>query len=230
VRWGVPHCMPQAPAKDIEFGSQDGSVLIGLTRTGKTTGALYSLQRQAKGVLFFNTQQIPFPRSWTRADADSSMEGIIDGLIAGEKIVWTPQREYRQQELRLLIGWLFKMAEQYEDELDIYVVIDECHLFTGKALDSCIELATTGIRWGLKPVWISQRPARIDNTLISQATRFVVYDVSQAEYKWLAGYGYPSKEMSAKLNSVRPADPEQRSRAYVVYNGWQLIGPQRVSI
>jgi hypothetical protein len=207
--------------QDIDFGQGDHVTLVGRTRSGKTTGALYSLQRQPKGVLFFNTQQIRFPNVWTRADKETDPEDVIDELIGGGKVVYNPDRGLRQQELTLLIAWLYKMAEEHQSDLDIYVVVDECHLFTGRALKACIELATTGIRWGLKAVWISQRPAKIDNTLMTQSTRFVVFDISDMESQYFKSYRLPFDEIYQKLL-------EGGQYAYVVHDGRAVSEPKKV--
>ncbi|MFD0591160.1 hypothetical protein ACFQZE_24480 [Paenibacillus sp. GCM10027627] len=208
---------------NIDFGKDDHTTVVGRTRSGKTTGVLYSLQRQPRGVLFFNTQQIKFPAGWTRASLKSDFEAMIDGLIGGEKIVYIPSREYRQQELKILVGLLYKAAQRYDGDLDIYLVVDEVHLFAKAALRACVEVATTGIRWGLKAIWISQRPAKIDNTLMTQSTRFVIYGLSHMEGNYLKNYQMPSETIFEALRTGG-------QYAYVVYDGYDLSKPQKVAM
>jgi hypothetical protein len=207
--------------KLIDFGEEDHTAVFGQTRSGKTYGARESLQKQSKGVLFFNTQQIRFPGAWTVATKQTDFDDIVDGLIGGEKIVYNPSREHRQQELATIILLLYKAAEEHMSDLDIYVVIDEVHLFTGRALAACVELATTGIRWGLKAVWISQRPAKVDNTLMTQSTRFVLYELSQMESQYFKTYRLPFEEIYSKLG-------EGGKYSYVVFDGRKVEGPYKV--
>jgi hypothetical protein len=119
-----------------------------------------------------------------------------------------------------MIKLLYKAAER--QVIDIFVVVDEIHLYEKAALKSCIELATTGIRWGLKPIWISQRPAKIDNTLMTQSTRFVFFDISNMEAPYLKNYQIPP--------SIFPALERGGKYAYVVYDGHVVSEPHRVSM
>lgn len=205
----------------INFGEDDHTTVVGRTRSGKTTGVVWSLQQDKRGVLFFNTQQIRFPRGWTVATIDTDFDDLLDALISGDKIVYNPSREYRQQELSILIGLLYKASQARDGVLDIYLVVDEVHLFTKAALKACIEVATTGIRWGIKAIWISQRPANIHNTLKTQSTRVVAFDISQMETNYLNSYQMPAE---AILNALR----EGGKYSYVVYDGHDLKGAYRV--
>lgn len=214
--------------KDIEFGDAEGTVVVGITRSGKTFGALRSLSKQGRGVLFVNTNNSPVPRGWTRASMGTDTQHMADELIGGGKIAYTPDRRYRQQEVAALIAWLFDLSEL--SPLDIYVAVDEVHLYSKAALNACIELATTGISHGLKPVWISQRPAMIHNTLITQATNLIAYDLSPAERRWLDQYRYPAQEIYDRLRAVDPPDyPKTKSYGYIVYDGRQVQGAYKVA-
>lgn len=206
---------------EINFGKGEHNTVIGRTRSGKTTGTLLSLQRQKKGVLFFNTQLIKFPRGWTAASHQTDFDAIIDALHAGEKIVYNPSREYRQQELKVLIQLLYKSAEAAE--LDMFLVVDEVHLYEKAALKACIEVATTGIRWGINAIWISQRPAKIDNTLMSQSTRFVIYDVSHMESTYFKNYQMPAEQIYAALKIVG-------QYGYAIYDGHALTHYPKVAM
>lgn len=207
----------------INFGEGEHSTVIGRTRSGKTTGALLSLQRQKKGVLFFNTQLIKFPRGWTAASHRTDFDVLVDALNAGEKIVYNPSREYRQQELKILIQLLYKAAEADNGQLDIFLVVDEVHLYEKAALKACIEVATTGIRWGINAIWISQRPAKIDNTLMTQCTRFVIYDVSHMETNYFKNYQMPAEAIYGALERAG-------KYGYAIYDGHALTEHTRVAM
>lgn len=208
---------------EINFGKGEHNTVIGRTRSGKTTGTLLSLQRQKKGVLFFNTQLIKFPRGWTAASHQTDFDAMVNALHSGEKIVYNPSREYRQQELKVLIQLLYKAAEANDGQLDMFLVVDEVHLYEKAALKACIEVATTGIRWGINAIWISQRPAKIDNTLMTQSTRFVIYDVSHMESSYFKNYQMPSDAIYAALKGVG-------QYGFAIYDGHELTGHSKVAM
>jgi hypothetical protein len=209
-----------AQTKYIDFGDDDHISIMGQTRSGKTTGALRSLEKLKQGVLFFNTQQIEFPKVWIKANKENEMISIVGALRQGKKVVYNPSREYRQQEIAILIRKLYEASEG--QLLDIFLVVDEVHLFTKQALTSCEEVATTGIRWGIKMVSISQRPAKISNTILTQSTRFIFYEISSMERNYLEGYRIPFQSIYDGLTAGG-------KYSYMVFDGRNVEGAYKVT-
>lgn len=200
----------------IQLGN-NGTVIIGTTQHGKTTGAVESLKAVKQGVLFFNTQQIRFGAGWVKSDMQDDTDDLISALRSGHKINYEPSRDYRQRELATLIDELFKAANK--SVLDIYIVVDEVHLYDKDALKACREIATTGLRWGIKPVWISQRPQAIDNYLMSQSTYWVMYKTYNEPESYFRQYGIPYTDINSRI-------PDKYY--YCTYNGATIDGPYRV--
>jgi hypothetical protein len=203
--------------KSIDFGKDRHTVVIGTTRFGKTEGAKRSLTKVQQGVFFFNTQQIVFGKGWTIADKSADMDLIVKVLKSGGKVNYVPDRDYREQELVIIIHALFKASER--SLLDIYFVLDEAHLFKQKALQSAEELATTGLRWGLKGVFITQRPQLLSKTLWSQSTYFVFYKTHNQKESYYNDYGIPYADMNDRI-------PEKYF--YSTFDGEKVEGAYKV--
>lgn len=180
----------------IDFG-EGHTTVVGKTRSGKTYAVEKSLEKVKQGVLFFNTQHIPVSNVFVDADGSDDEKVLIKALRKGEKINFRPSRETRWKQLKALINILFKAGEQAK--LNIYIVVDECHLADRKiALPGVIEIATTGLSYGLKGIYISQRPALIDNTLMTQSMQFIFFKTSM-EKKYFDSYELPFDDIQAGL-------------------------------
>jgi DNA helicase HerA-like ATPase len=201
----------------IDFGNGHTTV-VGMTQSGKTTAVQRSIESVKQGVLFFNTQQIEVSSKWIDADGSDSMDVLVSVLRKGEKVNFVPDRDLRWKQLAVIIKALYKATEA--SLMDIYIVVDEIHLADKEALKACIELATTGIRWGLKGIYISQRPALIDNTIMNQSMQFVVLKTT-LEKRYMEGYGLPYEQIKAGLDSGG-------QYAYMVYDFHSLQGPYKV--
>lgn len=181
----------------IDYGTGRNTTMIGTTRHGKTYGAIQSLTKAPKGVLFINTQQEKFPRGWTRASMRNDSSIIIDEVRQGTKINYEPDRRYREQELKLIIDDLFTAAR--DTELDMYLVIDEAHLYRKEGLRAAEEQATTGLRWGIQGIYITQRPQLLSKTLWSQSTFFVFYKTYNLQESYFQSYGIPYAAMNERI-------------------------------
>lgn len=170
--------------------------VIGTTQTGKTYSVTKSIEKVREGVLFFNTQHIPFSSKYVECNGSDDIQTVITALRRGEKINFIPSRETRWKQLVAIIKSLYDASEKHL--LNIYLVVDEVHLAEKDALKQCIEVATTGIRWGMRAVFISQRPALINNTIMSQSMKFVMFRTNM-EQKYLKDYGFPYDEINQKL-------------------------------
>jgi hypothetical protein len=201
----------------IDFGKNHTTV-VGMTQSGKTTAVEKSIERVKQGVLFFNTQHIEFSDNFTICTGADDPSILVKALRKGEKINFMPNRDTRWKQLKALINYLYKSTES--SLMDIYIVVDECHLADKEALKAIIEVATTGIRWGLKGIFISQRPALIDNTVMNQSMQFVFLKTTM-EKKYLESYGLPYEAIDAGLKAGG-------QYAYMVYDFHELKGAFKV--
>lgn len=201
----------------IDFG-RGHTTVVGMTQSGKTTAVQRSVERVKQGVLFFNTQQIEVSNVYTEATGADDEKVLIQALRQGNKINFIPNRDTRWKQLRALIRLFYDASER--SLMDIYIVVDEIHLADKEALKACIELATTGIRWGLHGIFISQRPALVDNTIMNQSMQFVFLKTT-LEKRYMEGYGLP-------YEAIREGLEKGGQYAYMVYDFHSLKGAFKV--
>lgn len=189
---------------------------LGITRSGKTWATKKSLKARKEGVIFFNTQHEDMP-GFTEASRENTWQQVSGILNRGGKVNYKPafDEDVRNKELCLLIDRIHNGTER-----NIIIAVDEVHLFDKTAQKAMIRVATTGLRFGIKGVWISQRPANIDNTLMTQSNQFVIFKLNM-ESAYLDRYRMPSDEIKRKIESGG-------QYAYVVYDWESLKGPFKV--
>lgn len=193
------------------------TVVFGMTRHGKTYAMKKTLNVVKEGVFFFNTQHEEMPKNFRDATGANSFEQIIDALERGQKINYLPalDKEKRQKELELIIRRLYDGEKR-----NIRFVVDESHLFKKSALNMLQEIATTGLRFGIKAVFITQRGALLDNTLISQSNKFVFFYTPNTDKEYFRGYGFPVEEIAEKINNEK--------YVFVTYDGKNLEGAYKI--
>ena len=203
----------------INFGSQGHNTVVGMTRSGKTYAVKKSLERVKEGVLFFNTQLEEMPSNFMRVTANDNINVIKRALKNNYHINYEPTRDadIRGKELSFLVQALYERGT----EKKVYFVVDEVHLFEKEPLKKLIEIATTGLRFGINGIWISQRPARIDNTLMTQSNQFVIFNVNM-ENGYFERYGIPYDAIKEKLN-------QGGQYSYCIYDFESIEGPFKVN-
>lgn len=192
------------------------STIIGITRSGKTYATKKSLERVKEGVIFFNTQYEEMPSSFIKVNAKDDIKVIINALKANKKINYIPQlnANIRDKELIYLVNSLYRR----NSEKKIYLVVDEVHLYEKETLKALIKVATTGLRFGIYGIWISQRPANIDNTLMTQSNQFIIFKTNM-ESSYFDRYGIPSEEIKSRL---------KENYSYCIYDFIEVRGPYKV--
>jgi predicted YcjX-like family ATPase len=66
-----------------------------------------------------------------------------------------------------------------------------------------IRLATTGLGRGYKCIFISQRPAMIDNTLLTQSTKHILFAIGLNDASYLKNNGFPSEEIMQRTGQEK---------------------------
>lgn len=185
--------------RSIPLAERHMSVL-GMTRNGKTYAVLKSLEQSKKGVLFFNLQQEKVSNKFVKADGNASIDVIKQLLDSGEKINFIPSSnvEIASKQLIAIINALFD-----EEKHDIIVAIDEVHLYDNHAQKAMMRIATAGLRWGFKGIFITQRPANMNNNLLGQSETVVSFNLKTPDREYLRRYGYPVENMMAKINEQK---------------------------
>lgn len=184
----------------IDF-SNGHATIVGMTQSGKTHATMTSLLHHTQGVIFFNPQLVMAP-GYTIADKKNNIEQILSALKRGKKINYRPDRATRWIELTYIIEQI--LAETDKNKLDIVFVADECHLakrHSKEANSGLVELATTGLSRGIRLASISQRPAEMEYTLLTQSTKFVMFEM-EFEGEYLKRKGLPSELINERVRAA----------------------------
>lgn len=194
------------------------STVIGITRSGKTFATKNSLEKVKEGVIFFNTQLEDMPSSFIKCSGKDDIKVIINALKANKKINYLPQldQKTRDKELIYIINNLYSRGT----EKRVYLVVDEVHLYEKDSLKELVKVATTGLRFGIHGIWISQRPANIDNTLMTQSNQFIIF-ATNMENGYFDRYGIPAEEIKNKLITGG-------QYSYCIYDFMEVRGPNKV--
>lgn len=173
--------------------------VMGMTQYGKTYATLKTLEGLKEGVLFINPQQTKVPKSFIKATMENSAGDIWRVVKMGKKVNYetSDNLEVISMEIGRLIDGLYKIGK-----LDCRVVIDECHLLSlskdKSGLNAGKRLASTGLSRGFKTVFISQRPATVDNSFYTQSTRHILFNLGLNDYEYLSQKGFPVNEIKEK--------------------------------
>lgn len=180
----------------IDFGNRHTTV-IGITQSGKTYAVKKTLANTTKAVLFINTNYQELPNSFIKVTANDSISTIKKALSMGRKINYIPQldSDTREIELSKLIDMLYDMGM---NKKEVYLVVDEVHLFGKMATKKMVQVATTGLSYKIYAIWVSQRPANIDNTLMTQSDKFIIFKTNM-EVGYFKNYGIPAEEIKERL-------------------------------
>jgi hypothetical protein len=200
--WGGLLTVKVKETESIFTEHKEHSTVLGITRHGKTYATIKSLERlNNEAVFFYNTQHEKVGKSWTTVDPRLHEWEQVEYLLAkGKKINWLPSTKIDDMQKEII----FIVEKLYNGEMrNVRVAFDEVHLFTKGALKQIQRVATTGLRWGMRGVFISQRPAKVDNTLYTQSTNHVIFALGSADYQYLHGQGFPIEELKQKVKGEK---------------------------
>lgn len=159
---------------DEMFKGQHNFV-CGMTGTGKTTFVIEHLKRSSLPCLFFNVQKIDTP--FIKCDGNCSAKDIINSLKRGDKLDFIPEprKLFMKGQINYLVNELF--AVDYFRNKPFLFVIDEAHIIAaqGDKNDYINMIPTRGRSLGFTGVFIAQRPALVDKTIVSQCTKHVIF-------------------------------------------------------
>jgi archaellum biogenesis ATPase FlaH len=169
-------------------------IVVGQTQNGKTYTVNHLLLKQKRGVLFFNTQ-LEDLTGYVKVNSKTAFSVIKKLLKKGYKVNYVPSSRLtiQSQEVSFIINQLFQNGE-FTKKNFIYIVIDEVHLFKKQALEEVCRIATGGLRFGLHGIFLSQRPANMDNTLMTQSTNVLVFKCNM-ESQYFKNYDIPIIEI-----------------------------------
>jgi hypothetical protein len=201
------------------FEHEEHSTVLGITRHGKTYATIKSLAHiKNEAVFFFNTGHEKVPGGFTDVDPRYHEWEQVEYLLSkNKKINWIPSTriDEMQKQVIYIIDKLYNGEKR-----NMRLVIDEVHLFQKESLKAIQRIATTGLRWGMRGVFISQRPAKVDNTLYSQSTNHVIFALGSADYQYLHGQGFPIDKLQEFVNGEK--------YVFVTYDQKDVSGPKTI--
>jgi DNA helicase HerA-like ATPase len=191
------------------------TTVIGRTRSGKTYTTKQILKNSKTGVLFFNVQHEKMPKEFINADGNNTFNQMNDLIKNGGKINFLPSLDTRIRNAQLV----YLISEVYRHKgQKMILALDEVHLFKEKAvLNSIEQVMTTGLRWGLHCVAITQRPALIPNVIFTQSNQMVIFETNM-EGDYLEKKGVPYEDVSKKIENGG-------KYSYIVFDGKLVKGP-----
>lgn len=166
----------------------------GQTQSGKTYWTVEHLKRSALPCFFFNTQYEEYCHGFIQMDKTDDIEDVLRNLKRGEKIDYRPStvRKFAQGELDRIIDAIF-YYQPFTKERPFLFVIDECHIYAEQGLKSrhVQRIATGGMKFGFRAVFISQSPAAVDKLLLKQSSRHIFFKLDKNyEGKYMKEKGY----------------------------------------
>jgi len=175
--------------------------IFGATSSGKTYMAGHLFASLPNWNIFFNTQFEPVLHKKFGGYEVTGISALTKALEdKHRRIVYTPHSETpqgQQAELSEIIDILFAMGRIFNTKGDrviwCHLYVDEVHLLSPKKapFDRLDRVATQGKRFGVIGVFISQRPALVSQTLITQSDKQIIYRCNTYEIPYFERYGYP---------------------------------------
>lgn len=178
--------------------------VMGRTQNGKTYGTVRSMLHCKEGVFFYNTNHTKMPAGYVKVSKKNTLPQIVGALKKGKKLNYEPSGDLEDmsKELALITEHFFKCVP-----LNIRYAIDETHLFSStkdkSGLNAMIRVVTTGLSKGLKGVWITQRPANMNNNLLTQSDIQVMFKLGDADLSYLKNHGLPTEQIAATINNEK---------------------------
>jgi hypothetical protein len=193
--------------------------VLGATRHGKTYATLHTLKRVKKGVFFFNFQQEKVPGGFTTCDGKDSALQMKELVESGGKINFIPARDrmLASKQLKAIIDLFLGDGKEH----NMYMVVDEVHLYDKVGIGACMQVATAGARWGVYGIFITQRPANMDNNLLGQSSKVISFNLKENDREYLRRYGYPVEDMMNRIKN--------KKYYFVVYDGLRVEGAFKLS-
>lgn len=192
--------------------------ICGITRSGKSTFAQAAMAEKKCGVLYLNIQGEALQGSFLRAYSNLvEFETVLELLRAGAKIDLV-LRDTRKA-YTITAGYIIDrlMDSEFSEDRPVYVVIDECHLLKGYSLEMARAVSTAGLKKGVRCVWVSQRPALVDKTIVTQASEHYMFQIPQYDFAYLKSKGIDADACAEIWGG-------NLTRRYAYFNGFELRG------
>ena len=173
-------------------------MVIGGTGTGKTFFVTRLCER-LDTFIFVNTQEETEVESVCQV-VTSEPEDIMELLGEGyTKIEFIPSEDLDEamEQLSEIREILFNLGaalypRKPPEDPTINYIIDESQLYMPKMSRTDLDnIATRGRRWGVRGIFLTQRPQLLSSTAINLCSQQVIFLTGQYESKYFSGYKIP---------------------------------------
>lgn len=177
----------------------------GITGSGKTYWCSEQFALSERLAIFINTNSEKQPE--TKCDVlVHDVDGVIEAInqFGKQHICYTPSvdREIEPEDLEQIIDLLFKLGLEINKDkkqpliwCELY--IDEIQEYEGKRAKTgsrIRKLWKRGRRYGIIGIGISQRPADVSHTVLTQSRTHVIFQLGVYEKGYFEAYGIPAFE------------------------------------
>lgn len=206
--------------------------VTGITGSGKTTFTAKYFEANDGLNIFFNVQE----EYVVEEHADivvTTQDELIEAIEEGHThICFNPELAGQDisigdigATIRMLFayGALAKQEEKGRPEIWCTVYIDEVQEYGEKQGHPIIHrLWKRGLGYGIRAVGISQRPADVSHTILTQSLEHVIYYVGGYEHPYFTKYNIPIEEHMEHL--------EYESYRFVIWDGHEITRYNKISI
>jgi len=192
--------------------------IIGETQSGKTV--LSNLMFQNTGGIYVDFEDVGEIDSDVEVYRTTSFQVLRRHLTRGKRVKYVPAE---QEDARISeINGLWNAVKRIKVNVPVYG--DEVQEYGGSQTNAFDRFCTRGLKYGPHLVHISQRPAKISNTMGSQTPRWIFFDIGDMEQRYFNEYSLPYDSIKEALNGA----PDH---SFVVYlRGDGVSGPYRLDL
>lgn len=196
--------------------------VCGLTGSGKTTFASKLYEQETTLCIFINTNFENIPEGYSQVivtNTDQLVEVIENGF---SKICFNPtaQKDISQDDVIYVKRLLFNLGKSINKnrrtpKIVAHIFIDEVQDYSSKfkpnlEIDS---IWKKGRRFGVVGIAMSQRPANVSHTILTQSKFHVIFKVSGYESEYFSRYHIPVEEHEEWL---------EKDYHFIVWDGYSV--------
>ncbi|MCK4499451.1 DUF87 domain-containing protein [Candidatus Babeliales bacterium] len=182
----------------VALDSVKHNLIIGTTGSGKTY-FVAKLTQKFNTFIFVNTQEEEDVEAICQA-VTSTPADILDLFGRGyTKIEFVPSENAEEavEQLEEIRQILFNLGaslypKRRPDDPSMNYIIDEGQLYAPKMARTDLDnIGTRGRRWGVRGIFLTQRPQLFSSTLINMCELQLIFRTGQYEAKYFNGYKIP---------------------------------------
>lgn len=178
--------------------TQKHTVIIGSTDSGKSTFAEYLFLNTPYKAIYYDIQEERNPKS----DKVVLLEGnfTLDALRKYNRMVIYGKFNTNAQltEITNIINILFRLGKYYpRRKVWCNLFVDESHEVAPKWDDDnpLNRVATKGLGYGIALICMTQRPAQLHNTILTQAKHHFFFNINFYETPYFSKFSIPLAEI-----------------------------------